>query len=487
MIEYNSKIIKEARDRRLLKSILSLLALSVTTYSLIDIPRRFMPQSFYLLLLIDLTILILYINYFRVFWSRPDRFYALRFMPVEFKVFFIGLLPLLLLSVINPIYQSFLLNILAIRTYILPIPMIFVGYHFFRSWSYPGVVARIERFLIFSGVIFATVAIIQFILKQQGYDFLLPMEHDHHSFFDSKIDLISSVFASSKKYSRFMLFVMILYWVSRALQNKSFGLIGIYFFVAIFISGSRDSMVLATLFLLLTLRYKSVKLKNKITFIPKISLGLRLLITVPPMIVTVYYIAPYSEHLQFFLAMDDQLDFLRRAAQFFPFFAINTDHSELLFGVGAARYGQEAQLIPELYERNESILNSLLSNNVIFFAENLTFVDSGLTKIAIEFGIIGILVWLLPLLFLVRVVVPALFGDRVRVTSFALAYMLLSWYIYFLKSHSILSDLFMSALFYLLLGGFIFYMKLKSGMNQRLINVSRQRYTITVESKSTAL
>lgn len=446
-----------------------------------------MPQSFYLLLLIDLTVLILYTHYFRVFWSRPDQFYALRFMPVEFKVFFICLLPLLLFSVINPIYQSFQLNILAIRTYILPIPMMLVGYHFFRSWSDPGVVTRIERFLIFSGVIFATVAFMQFVLKQQGYDFLLPMEHDHHSFYDSKIDLISSVFASSKKYSRFMLFIMIFYWILRTLQNKSFGFIGIYFFVAIFISGSRDSMVLATLFLILALRYKSEKSKNKISLIPKISLGFRLLITVPPMIVTVYSLVPHSEHLQFFLAMDDPLDFLRRAAQFFPIFAINTDYSELLFGVGAARYGQEAQLIPELYEHNESILNSLVSNNVTFFAENLTFVDSGLTKIIIEFGIIGILVWMLPLLFLVRVVLPALFGNRVRVTSFALAYMLLAWYIYFLKSHSILSDLFMSALFYLLLGGFIFFMKLNIDTNQRLKIKCTQRYAIPVKSKSTAL
>jgi hypothetical protein len=340
---------------------------------------------------------------------------------------------------------------------------------------------------MFNGLIIATTAVLQFTLKKQGYDFLIPMEHDHHSFYESKIDLISSVFASSKKYGRFMMFVMIFYWVSRTVQNKSFGFVGIYFFVAIFISGSRESLVLAALFLILAFRYQSTQLKNKLNLIPKIGLKLRFFIIIPTLIVTVSILSLYSQQVQFFLAMDDPFNYPRRVAQFFPLIAINTNYSDLIFGIGAARYGQEAQFVPELYELNEVILSSLLSSDVAFFAENLTFVDSGLTKIIIEFGIIGILVWMFPLMFLLRVVVPALFGDRVRVTSFALAYMLLAWYIFFLKAHAFLSDLFMSALFYFLLGGFIFLMKLNNDMHQRLKFNRRHRNVIPIEITTTAL
>jgi len=469
---------KELSDYTRLSSLYLFIASTVIVYSLVDIPRRSMGGAWSVLLLIDLTILLTYASYLKIFYKSRHFFDGLSFMPVEMKLFLIGLVFVLFSSLIYPVHESALLNAMAFRTYILPIPMLLIGYHFFSSWSDLSVVRGVERFTLLLGVSIATIAFIQLGLKQRGIDFLPPLEHEYRSFYSSQIDLISSVFSSSKKYGRFMFFVMALYFLSRSLQGKSFGLAGIYLLASILISGSREALVIAILFLVLAIGIGGEQLKQKSHRTLKLNRALKLLISVTFLALTLTTLAPFSDRLQYFLAADDSLNFIRRIVQFLPLFAINTDPRVLLSGIGAARYGQESQLVPELRANVEGMTDSLFGSDLVIGSEALAFSDSGLTKIIIELGIGGLLVWMLLLFFMFYRVLPAILGNHRSVFQYSLAYMLFAWLVFFLKAHPVLSDFLMSSLFYLLLGGFVFAYKTNNSKRRN------QYYALTGTNRS---
>ncbi len=459
MARKSSTFFEDVRERQLQKTLSHFLGLIAITYAILDVPRRFMGGSPVILLLVDAIVLTLYFYYLSLFGVKKGWLDGIRFMPFEFKVFFVGLAILVFYSLINPVYQSLLLNAMAIRTYLLPIPMVLIGYHFFRSWSDPSLVSRVEKFLATLGILAATLAFLQFGLNWLGIKFLTPLEHEYHSFYHFEIEMISSTFASAKKFSRFMVFIMILYWLTRIEQNKPFGLVGLYLLGSIFVSGSREGLVIAVLFLVLASGFNFARMKRSPLRLPRLSPSVKFLMLIPLLIVIVAILSHFSTRVQYFLAADDPLNFLIRIIQFFPLFGIDTDANAVLYGVGAARYGQESQLIPEFRNLMESMTESLFSTSVNIGETSLVFFDSGLTKIIIEFGIGGIVIWVLPIVFVMRVILPVVFRNNRVALDFGLAYMILAYMVFFLKAHSVLSDLFLSSLFYLLLGGFAYALK----------------------------
>ena len=171
-------------------------------------------------------------------------------------------------------------------------------------------------------------------------------------------------------------------------------------------------------------------------------------------------------------ALGQDAAFLKRIVMLNPFQGLDLDTGNYFIGIGPARYGTESRYVDGMREAVESHVANMFPTTTYFLGQALSFFDSGLTKIVIELGILGIFPFLL-LFYLITKSVIALSLSRTKKSqpiTVAITLWALFWAVLFLKAHTLLSDLWMTCgLFFCL--GFL----LSSNARNRTLRILRTK------------
>lgn len=428
-------------------------AIFLGLYVLLDLSRKLLPLSQNMYIVLDLLVLSIYLIAFLGYLKRSVNAGRFPFiLPVRDNVLLFAFVLMLIVSLISASMfssvGSTLLSSLGARTYLLALPVIFIGYSSATNFDNKQFLHGANRYLSSLFLFVCFISTVQYFANELGFSFLPALEHEVHSFYTSKISLTSSVFVSSKKFARFILFLFLIIWIIRQSLGEKTGYIELLFLFCMGISGSREGAVLAFLFVVWSyFKYSGswqigrTKMSNRFKhFLLALSL-----------IAVLIVLAIFVERIRFILATDDAMNYLRRIAQFFPFIWIDWSNTTVWLGLGPGSYGQETKLIPGLREELDGAVTGVFSGTVIVGESSLTFVDSGLTRIIVELGVFGLLTYSVFFIFVLSKTWRSFFrkgGCR----EFALSYLIICWVIFFLKGHQIIVDMFASLIFYFSLG-----------------------------------
>ena len=200
--------------------------------------------------------------------------------------------------------------------------------------------------------------------------FVIPDEATSRSHFDLQIELFSSIFPSSKFLARFI-FVL---WLIDFVNCRNRVTINFVVFVIIALSGTRDVLFL----FLLLLIYQSVL---------KIDLAKLVILSIPLAFILFVGVSKNMIYLSYFLPNVDET--IIRLSMFFPVFYWD---SPVFYGFGAGTFGQEARLSGSLYDFTEQYVAQNFSN-LDFFGNAYNWNDSGFTKILVEYGLVGLVLF----------------------------------------------------------------------------------------------
>lgn len=404
----------------------------VIVYIIIDFFRVFFDNSKYLLVLNDFFIIFIFIY---IFVKRKNPFYFINYIPfsILFGLFFFVTLIFLQLFNLSEINTS--TNIAGFRTYILPILGILVGFEFGLSNTLNQ--TKVYNFLLLVLYLVVGFAVFQiFIDTSKLGDIALSLvtsrEHAVHSYEDESISLTSSFFASGKKFGRFLVLLYLLYSGVRVNLNKNKSIfIFILFLIGLVSSGSRES-IYAFIFINLISFLKFSNIRSVFNFLFYSFLSFLLLI----------FFELNSDsitRLNFLLAFGEDIG--ERIIGLFPLSIINISNSHIFFGIGLGKYGQEAILVQSISDLGEKYLSLFFDNNY-----SNVISDSGIVKIIIETGLIGFFVFtfLICCIIYFALMILIKISNKIDRIIFNMCLYVLLWTFFFLKAHSILSDIFLT-------------------------------------------
>ncbi len=404
----------------------------IIIYIFIDFLRVFFENSKYLLVFNDLFIGFIFIY---IVAKRKNSFYFLKYIPIYilFSLLFFVIIIIIQLFNLNQIDTT--TNFSGLRTYLFPILGLLIGYEFGLSKTLDQI--SVHKFLLLVLFMVVGFSVFQlFIDTSKLGDIALSLvtsrEHSVHSYEDETVSLTSSFFASGKKFGRFLTLLYLLYVGVRFnlnLRNNIF--IIIVFLIGLVSSGSRES-IYAFVFINIFLFLKFSNLRRFFIFLFYSFL----------FFIFFLFFKLNSDsliRLNFLIALEE--DYGSRLIGLFPIGVINIDNDFIFSGMGLGKYGQEAILVPSISEFGERYLSIFFDNN---YANIIS--DSGIVKIIIEIGLIGFLIYSLLLLGIIYFTIKILFkishnNDRI---VFTMCIYVLLWIFFFLKAHSIISDIFLT-------------------------------------------
>ena len=353
-----------------------------------------------------------------------------------------------IISTLNAGLNSLFLSGLGLRTYLIALPMMLIGYSNSKFLRNPNFAAKLDKFLTPILIFVVSISLLQSVGGFIGLDILPSLEHSYHSFYSHHISLVSSVFVSSKKFARFLLFLFIIIWMARNVQGRKMAFLSMLSLYSIYVSGSREAFFLMLIFLLVDILFFSKSYKKL-----NISQGVwRLIITVSVSGMFVSLLV-FIQRIQFMFATDNPFSFIQRGLQLFPLFWFDWSNSSLLFGNGPGSYGQEKKLVAEV-DQSINQLDGYVSSTAGIGDTVLHFLDSGLTRIIMELGLLGLIGYSFFLFYLFWMVRRDLFNNQCSV-RFACAWIIVFYTIFFLKAHQFLSDTFMSIILFSVIGIFL--------------------------------
>ncbi|WP_164091515.1 hypothetical protein [Poseidonibacter lekithochrous] len=369
---------------------------------------------------------------------------TLKIIPRFIAVFILVYFGLILFQVFNFVSPDLITTISGLRNYILPLTGILLGTVIAHEWEKNDYL-KLSNILIITSFILIIIAIVQLmvdpqILGKQAAQFLLPSEHSVHSWGnDVSVTLTSGTFASSKRFGKFLLFSFIIIMAIRKTYDVNSKKIFWLFFIGIIISASREALML---FFLVNM---VLFWKNKLSYY--------LMITVLFIILISYYLISLSDqtHNLFTFYLSTPEDLINRIQLLFPIFNINFSNDHIYLGLGLGKYGQDTVLSPNILEYSKILVTQMFYNGYYF-------VDSGMTKTIIEFGVYfgGFI-----LLFYIYII---FYGIRLYMKSIAFKYLWLIffvWLIMYFKLHSTMNDIYISYIYFLVLGFMISQYKIK--------------------------
>lgn len=333
------------------------------------------------------------------------------------------------LELLNPYYPSLLLGIAAVREYLLPIPAFAIGMFVAIQWQRQQ--WRRLFYIVGAGTAAAViVSIVQFAVDADHFSdvqqsLLNPAEHAVHTWEDTEVELVSSLFASSKRYARFLLLTYPLLWASLSLWGKPKykTVLTVVFLTGMFTSGSREGIVLLLVTDFIFERWKAITLR-----------------VVPPLVALALLIpalssSDLSERVRFSMSTGEDWVGRARYISLIPLFETRADVGIgiWLFGIGAGHSGQPTQLL-SAEGRPSSFLESDLDS-----LEGTD--DTGFYKILTDLGLIGVAAFLFLQFSLLRIAWPFLRRRLDDPFGTAAAAALIVWLVVFSKSHSIQSDI----------------------------------------------
>ena len=224
---------------------------AAVVYAAVDVVRRFFGAERWFLVAVDvLLVAALLVYLFRHHrWSEVESRgrTAAALVGVAATVVVLGAL--------NPWWIDPITTLAGLRSYLLPMPFLLVGYHAATHWTDE------ERLTAAHFVLWLAGAAIVLGLYQLFTDYqaltgvmallLTPLEHAVHSFGEEAIQLTSSFFASSKRFGRFLFFSFVLVWAFRRERGKRLWPLYPLFLAGIVASGSREAFVVFLTFLAL--------------------------------------------------------------------------------------------------------------------------------------------------------------------------------------------------------------------------------------------
>jgi hypothetical protein len=134
----------------------------------------------------------------------------------------------------------------------------------------------------------------------------------------------------------------------------------------------------------------------------------------------------------------------------FPLMDMKTSNSNLFFGIGPGKFGQEARLDQDIYRKYEFISLQFYNSN-----HNTTMgfnTDAGLSKIFIELGLLGIFILSVCFLPILLKSVMVIFSNNRNSIKFCLSLYIIIWIALFTKSHPVISDIFLTSFLYFSVG-----------------------------------
>ncbi len=353
--------------------------------------------------------------------------------------------------------------ILALRTYFMPVGMLFVGMALARCEWCARKYSRILFVLLLCLVVGSIVlAMIQYwVLTHRVVDTcgndghylnkwgnpLYPAFSNFKHYGESKIYLTSGPFASSKRFGHFLLFACSVLWgMSFSWIRRSwpvFAVIGVIGGFGTFLTGARESFILcvAGFTVIAAARFiRSARIWNMALAVCSILMivvfGLLTKVTGPEPMAHVR-----GRHSRLVSLFSDRMDYLCRLYIAVPVAFLRSDAPSPVFGEGLGTYGQEVRIEKGSDER-------IRAANVRRFRPSPAgrvelFGDAGMTRIIVELGLAGLALFaVLGVAVLVQLWLVFLksveCGDAINV---ALLLSLAAIFIFAVKAHATLSEM----------------------------------------------
>lgn len=426
------------------------LAAAVVAYAAVDVVRRFFGAERWFLLVVDALLLATLATYL---------FHEYRRIPVGRRgsqaVLALGVAAtVVVLGALNPWWIDVTTTLAGLRSYLLPMPFLLVGYHAASTWTGAERLAASRFLLVVAGAAIAG-AFVQLATDYQALTgaaalLLTPLEHTVHSFGDEAVQLTSSFFASSKRFGRFLLFSFALVWAFRREAGRATWPFYALFLAGVAASGSREAFVLLLAFggatWALFGRYRAV------------GVWAAAAVAVAALWVTLADVTyaggpPGGSRFDFLLSASDPSEYGRRVRMLFPLDRIDLSAERILLGHGLGKYGQEALLVPEIYAATGALAPGLF-RPLPFFGPAYDFGDAGMTKTIVEVGVVGTLLLIAALAVLLGMAaVAAVRGVRAgQPAPFATTAVAFAWLLMAAKGHPVLSDAMAGVAFYFCLG-----------------------------------
>lgn len=431
------------------KVLWSLVAAAICLYPLVDLIRKLSGISAVFSLVIDLLILTIYfILFLWVIISTTGKLTISR----NLLFIYLYLLSIIFCSSITIIYNYESLglnNLIGLRTYFFFLPMIYLGYILSFSFNDELFLIRTHKLLALLFYSTASIALLQYFLEFIGVSFLPPLEHNHHSFYDYEISMISSVFVSAKKFAKFLLIVGILLWTVKESLNKNTFLMLAVMLTVTYISASREATILNIIFAFYIF-FQSDFLTSKRKRL-HLSKGLKKSLILLVILLVMALLLRFTVGANYVFATDNPADILFRILAFFPFLYLEFFTLDIFLGSGPGSYGQEL-LLAGLAQGETTIFSAINIGGAI-----TAVFDSGLTKVILDLGIFGLLPFFLLGTFIVVIIIPELLKSQKNNFLIGFGFIVGFIIIFFLKSHPVMVDNFSMSLFYFSIGAFVYH------------------------------
>lgn len=410
------------------------------SFLIVDPVRRIIASgtevwTYFGLLGIDLTFLVLLLSLWRNRGGRPvySVFRSSGGASLTFLKFAWALMVAwIVLEMFNPASPNLILSLAAVREYLLPIPALALGCYVADRWG-PSHWHRAFRFLGVSVACVIALSLIQLVfdpadLSGTAGALVAPAEHGEHEWQGEAVRLVSSVFASSKRYGHFLLLVYPLMWICLNQSGSRWSRKAVTLLLAVgcAISASREALLMLGVIEFILERSKAI--------LWRIVLVIGIAIWLIPGLSD----SAVGERLRFSISTaEDWKEMvaymtLQPLAKSAP--ASNT--VDYLFGIGAGHSGQALMLLSD----EPSVTD--LTGTPEGFSD-----DGGFYKLLIDLGLTGIVlfvIWQVTVLYFGFPLRKKLKGDPVCLASWTA---IVVWIILFAKAHTTLSDM-MAHIFY---------------------------------------
>jgi len=442
-----------AETNRLVFDYKALIVTLCVIYVFLDFVRRMFEGEQKLLVVLDIVILATFLRFF--YRKKLKLGHTLRLSIFQFLL--IGYIAVILVQVVNFTAPDLVSTLAGLRTYLLPVPFIWVGYHVAIRENFITI-EKLARIFLTLSVISIVFGCYMFFTDASSFVGVLqslvsPMGHDAHSFGVTTQELTSSFFASSSRFSTFLLIAYLFIWGVWKTQRKPVLLLFVLFLIGFWVSGSRTGFTLFMIFNVISMLFFH---KKEMILFASISIFFG----------SVYYFADsvYSWNIfshesevvgggglssRIDYMFDDFGQYVKRVEQALPISRIKLENSELLSGVGLGKYGQEALLSPTVASEVHKWYQTFFEERHQYPAE-----DSGFVKIIIELGLIGAVVYFLffgiVILYSLMVIIHSVKNNNYL--GFAIGWFPLFWLALFLKGHPVISDVFVSSFLYMSIG-----------------------------------
>ncbi len=421
-------------------------------YVFVDFIRRLFGGEKKLLVLLDVNILAIFVLFFHKSKIHLGRNLRLSI----FKILLILYVGIVIFQVVNFSIPNLLTTLAGIRAYLLPIPFVWIGYYVNRQEKYSAI-EKLAKVLLSLAVISIGFGCYTFFTNAFAFSgiaqsLISPMGHAAHSFGGSTEELTSSFFASSSRFSTFLLISYLLIWGVWKLQSKSVLLLFALFLIGFWVSGNRTGFSIFILFNIISMIFF-----NRRTLLIFVCIGV--------LSGSVFYLVDTAQSWDtsgnelvltgggLFARADYMVNnfkqYLKRLDQALPLSRVKLENSELLLGVGLGKYGQEALLSPAVASEAHDWYQTFFEEKYQYPSE-----DSGFVKVLIELGLIGTLIFfiffgMVVLVSTITIVRSSKYNDYL---TFAIAWFPLFWLALFIKGHPIISDIFVSSFLYMSIG-----------------------------------